>query len=502
MQFFVPANRLSLAWNSGLHSFLNVFRREEWKFPKFLEAAETDFLEKNSWIITTSLAMILSYLLNLPSAGIFLLAAVVHSVLTGGWKAGLASATLSAVYSAIFLSSPGHLLDYAPYEWRQLIGLVVVCYGIVGLIVYRKRRDEIEVRKHMERLDAGIVAERSEKLFREMADGAPILLWMSDEDGRRFYFNRPWLEFTGKTLAQESGEGWRRGVHPQDLALCLSQYSTAIQEGKRFDGEYRLRTKSGEYNWVNDSGIPRYGMNGKLIGFIGACIDRSERKNVEKALHQLTGRLLELQDDERRRIARELHDTTAQNLAVLSMNLCVVKEAEGQLALKTKRALSESLALAEQCSQELRTVSYLLHPPLLDELGLVSALRSYTTGFTQRTGIQVELKVQEIGRLPRDIETTVFRIVQEALTNVHRHSCSPGAEVRVIRDPKEVKVQVSDEGKGIIPDRLRLLGEGASLGVGVAGMRERASQLGGNLKIASSDKGTTIIANLPLGGVE
>jgi len=160
--------------------------------------------------------------------------------------------------------------------------------------------------------------------------------------------------------------------------------------------------------------------------------------------------------------------------------------------------LTESLALAERCSHEIRTLSYLLHPPLLDELGLASALRSYTAGYTQRTGIQTELKMDEIGRLPRDVEITLFRIVQEALTNVHRHSGSTRAEIRIIRDPREVRLHIMDFGHGVPPEALDVISEGASLGVGIAGMRERARQLGGTLKVASSSSGTTITVFLPL----
>jgi signal transduction histidine kinase len=274
----------------------------------------------------------------------------------------------------------------------------------------------------------------------------------------------------------------------------------AIKNGQRFDVEYRMKAANGEYHWVQDFGLPMLGPNAEYLGYVGSCTDRTERKRVEKAMHHLTGKLLEMQDDERRRISRELHDTTAQNLAVLSMNLCAVKEAAKLLNLRSQEAVAESLSLAERCSQEIRTLSYLLHPPLLDELGLVSALRAYAVGYTKRTNIQVELKMAEIGRLPGEIETTLFRIVQEALTNVHRHSGSPRAEVRIIRDPLEVRLQVSDEGRGVPPEALELIGEGASVGVGVAGMRERAIQLGGQLKVASSAQGTTITAILPLRG--
>src|SRR5205807_6531008 len=137
--------------------------------------------------------------------------------------------------------------------------------------------------------------------------------------------------------------------------------------------EYRLRASDGEYRLLQDFGAPWIGQDGRLLGYVGACMDRTERKRVETALHQLSGRLLELQDDERRRIARELHDTTAQNLAVLSMNLCVLKDAAKLLGQRPSQAVTDSLALTERCSQEIRTLSYLLNPPLLDELGLVSA---------------------------------------------------------------------------------------------------------------------------------
>jgi signal transduction histidine kinase len=296
-------------------------------------------------------------------------------------------------------------------------------------------------------------------------------------------------------LEQQAGNGWQAGVHPDDRPT-LARYSAAVKSGDRFELNYRFRAADGEYRWLQDFGAPWIGQDGQVLGYVGTCTDRSERKRVETALHQLSGRLLELQDDERRRIALELHDTTAQNLAVLSMNLHAVQDKI--LGAKPRQALLESLELAERCSQEIRTLSYLLHPPLLDELGLMSALRSYTAGYTQRTGIQTELKMAEIGRLPRDIEITLFRIVQEALTNVHRHSGSSKAEIRMIRDPREVHLHVTDFGRGVPPGSLDLISEGASLGVGIAGMRERARQLGGQLKVASSGSGTTITANLPL----
>ena len=462
------------------------------------ERAEPDFWATYGWLITTSLAMMGCYLFNISNAGAFLLLAVIHSVFVGGWKTGVASASLSTVFSAIFLSNPGQLFHYSDQEARSLVGIAAACYGSVFLLVRLRRREAASVRATAERIRNRDISRETERLFQSMADAAPVLLWMADAMGRRYFFNTPWLQLTGKPLAEQIGEGWLKQLHPEDAANFVSRYSNAVKACDRFEIEYRIIAANGEYRWLQDIGWPWIGVQGNYGGYIGSCIDRSERKRVEGALHQLSGRLLELQDDERRRISRELHDTTAQNLAVLSMNLCSVKDAAKILGHKTRESVAECLSLAERCSQEIRTLSYLLHPPLLDELGLVSALRSYATGFTKRTNIQVDLKIEEMGRLPIDIETTIFRIIQEALTNVHRHSGSSKAAVRIIRDPKEVKLQVSDEGRGVPPHALELISEGASIGVGIAGMRERASQFGGHLKIASSDRGTTITAILPL----
>jgi PAS domain S-box-containing protein len=478
---------------------LRLVIRFDWRGWIERQFSEGDLWASYGWLGTTSAAMILCWLFAIPNAGAFLLLAIAHAVLTGGWKTGVASATLSTIYTAIYLSSPEQMFHYAD-GGRALSGIVIACYGMVFVVTYMQRRQAGSLRREAEEIKAQNITGESERLYRDMADAAPMLLWLTEQDGRRTFFNRRWLELTGKTLDELTGPAWPASVHPDDLSAWMYRFQTAVRNCERFECEYRLRAADNQFRWMQDVALPRIGADGEYLGFVGSSIDTTERRRVEKALHQLSGRLLELQDDERRRIARELHDTTAQNLAVLSMNLSVVKDASRILGQKPRQAVADSLDLAEQCSREVRTLSYLLHPPLLDELGLVSALRSYSTGFTQRTGIQIELKIEEIGRLPGEIETTLFRIVQEALTNVHRHSGSPRAEVRIIRDPKEVMLQVADEGRGVAPGVLDVISEGASIGVGVAGMRERAGQLGGHLKIGSGTRGTTITAILPLRG--
>jgi signal transduction histidine kinase len=221
---------------------------------------------------------------------------------------------------------------------------------------------------------------------------------------------------------------------------------------------------------------------------------------ANQSLGELTARLMKLQDEERRRIARELHDSVGQTLAALSMNLSAIGGDIAKLA-KTASTVTDSAALVADMSADIRTISHLLHPPLLDEAGLSSALRWYIEGFAERSKIKVDLKVaDDLGRLPRDLETAIFRVVQECLTNIHRHSESSVARVRVASSGGDVRVEVQDEGKGILAEKLGELISAGLPGVGVRGMRERLRQLGGSLEIksAGADKGTVVVARLPV----
>ena len=225
-----------------------------------------------------------------------------------------------------------------------------------------------------------------------------------------------------------------------------------------------------------------------------------DRQAVEEALRQLSNHLLHLQDDERRRIARELHDTTAQSLAAIAVNLVRVERLAQGIPHKAHALIADSAALADQCAREIRTLSYLLHPPMLEEAGLASALSWYASGFSQRSGVQVTVNTPpDMARLPHDLEMTIFRIVQESLTNISRHSGSKTAQIRIQRPRGEVLLEIKDEGKGIPPEKLeRVNGNVFGLGVGVSGIWERVRQLGGNLEINSNSSGTTVSVVLPL----
>lgn len=278
------------------------------------------------------------------------------------------------------------------------------------------------------------------------------------------------------------------------------------------------------------------GEQGQVIGFSGvpretsAQLDRNERAdavradlesrivasasrlratNAElqkqiRARERLAGRLLTLQDEERRRIGRELHDSTAQNLVALDMNLAQLTRAGEPHSDECTRILADSRALVEECLREIRTLSYLLHPPLLDESGLTSAIGWYADGFGRRSGIAVTTDIDpNLGRLSREAEMALFRITQESLTNVHRHAGSPTVSIRLKRRPTAVILEIEDAGHGMAADHVVDTGRNTiELGVGISGMRERVRRLGGQLIIASSLRGTSVRATLPLSAAD
>jgi two-component system NarL family sensor kinase len=205
---------------------------------------------------------------------------------------------------------------------------------------------------------------------------------------------------------------------------------------------------------------------------------------------ELSRRLLQAQDQERRRIARELHDTTGQKLTALQIKLSLVAHSAGKLDPNARQELAESIALARACAIEIRTCSYLLYPPLLDELGLLPALRNYVEEYAQRTGVRVDLEIPEqMERLPQEVEIALFRIVQEGLTNIHRHSESPKTVLRLKTGPGSVILELTGHGHGMPSERA---------GAGMGGMRELARQLGGRFSIRSGAEGTRLRVQLPV----
>ena len=222
------------------------------------------------------------------------------------------------------------------------------------------------------------------------------------------------------------------------------------------------------------------------------------RKEAEGKMRELSARLLHLQDEERRRIARDLHDTTGQTLSALRMTSDALKRTE-ELTPRSRKLCEDIDALAEEALNEIRTTSHLLHPPLLDEIGFASAARWFVEGLGRRSRIEIDADIQFSERLPSTLELTLFRVLQESLTNIHRHSGSATASIRCEKTDGNVTLTIKDSGKGISPDVLALFErDGVATGVGLAGMRERVRELGGCLGIDSGPHGTQVIVSIPI----
>jgi signal transduction histidine kinase len=247
-------------------------------------------------------------------------------------------------------------------------------------------------------------------------------------------------------------------------------------------------------------GLPFRDAEGRIVRWYGTNTDIEDRKQAEEQLRRLSGQILRLQDEERRRIARELHDSTGQNLVALATSLSQLHASVPSSGRKLRKLASQCQALADQCIREVRTLSYLLHPPMLDEAGLEDAIRHYADGFAERTGIKVELEISpRFERMTPDVEVALFRVVQESLTNIQRHSGSLQAKIRIERDAGKITLEISDKGSGISGNLRRRNGKlSFGLGVGIPSMHERVKLIGGQLDIESSSSGTMVRVTIPV----
>jgi two-component system NarL family sensor kinase len=352
----------------------------------------------------------------------------------------------------------------------------------------------------------GAVPDRDSEVWLALA-AARMGIWEWDLNSDAVRWSTATVRAHGLTpeTVPTSGRAAFELVHPDDRQHHQEMCDRAIRDGTDLFAEYRIVAADGVH-WVQSRGRVTYDAAGKPCRMLGVNVDITDQKLLDDQLLQtnqmraLTGRLMRAQDDERRRIAQMLHETTAQNLAGLKMLLARLNRTSDRLSDDERNALGESMSLAEQSMTEIRTLSYLLHPPFLDEAGLLSALRWYVAGFAERSGIDVDLDLPEsLGRLARDTETALFRIVQESLINIHRHAGSKTANIRLQRDAETLVLEVDDQGHGIPNASLEhIMSGGGIVGVGIAGMSERMEQLGGSLEITSSDQGTTVRARLPL----
>lgn len=359
----------------------------------------------------------------------------------------------------------------------------------------------------------GDLAEKNQELD-AIVQTAPDIIFSRQPDGGRDYISGRFYEYTGASPGSAIGLGWMEYLHPDDKDASVQHWMRCVESGETYESEYRIRSADGQYRWFRARAVPLRDAEGTPVKWYGTCSDIHDSKLLEQSirdsavelerlvnsrtaeLRRLSGRLMTMQDEERRRIAREIHDGLGQELAAAKMIL------DGILAKDSSRQVQQASVdasqLVERAIQQVRTISHLLHPPLLDEVGLVSALRWFLEGLSERSGINVRLDVDppNIGRLKSELETAIFRIVQEALTNMFRHSGARNGVVSLAERNGNILVTVIDDGKGVDQEVAQLRPE--SVGVGIGGMRQRVSELGGSLRLANANPGTIVEVVIPV----
>jgi PAS domain S-box-containing protein len=385
---------------------------------------------------------------------------------------------------------------------RDEQGNVVKWYGVSIDIEDRKRAEQALRSSEWEQRRIAAQLEKERARLVEAQEVAKIGSWEAELQN----LNVIWSEQTHRifetdpTCFHPTRQKFSEFIHPEDRAKVDTAFVASVDNRSPGTVEYRIVMPDGRVKILEERWQAFYDEEGKPVRLAGTCRDITERVRAEEELRRLSGQLLRLQDEERRKIARDLHDSTGQDLVALATTLSQLRASIPSSSRKLRNLASQSQALADRSIREIRTLSYLLHPPMLDEAGLEDAIRHYADGFAERTGIEVELGISaRIGRMTPDIEMALFRVVQESLTNIQRHSGSFRAKIRLNRRADEVRLEISDEGRGAFTQEAK---DSADLpfkvGVGIPSMHERVKLIGGRLEIELSSSGTTVRATIPL----
>jgi two-component system, NarL family, sensor kinase len=344
---------------------------------------------------------------------------------------------------------------------------------------------------------------QNEPMLREVLKGLSVGVATASRAGRILFANARFAEILGVHAFRDITGALLHNFIGSDSWGSLN-VALGVAAHYPTEGELRVETSSSKPRTIRLSLAPLQFENSREIRIVATDITEFAEANeilrkTEASLHSLSGRILHVQDEERRRIARDLHDTTGQELAVVVMALTRLVKSLEEPGIDVRKAVSDAANMVRKVEQEVRTLSYLLHPPLLDELGLASALRWYAEGINKRGVIRVSVEVPpKMQRISKEKEMALFRVVQESLTNVLRHSGSPSARIEVGEWADQVQVSIEDEGRGIEREMLERIVNGKEpIGVGLAGIRERLSQFGGKLEVHSGQVGTRVVASVP-----
>jgi PAS domain S-box-containing protein len=347
-----------------------------------------------------------------------------------------------------------------------------------------------------EHQQAAQAVRESEERFRLVANTAPVMIWTAGTERLCTYVNQPWLEFTGRPLEAELGSGWAEAVHNEDLKRCLETYSGAFEQRRAFAMEYRIRRNDGEYRWVLDTGVPRFNADGSFVGYIGSCMDITERRLAEDALASVGRRLIEAHEEERTWIARELHDDIGQRIALLAVELENCDSGVPGSASDIHEHLQIARQQASDLGKDIQALSHRLHSSKLEYLGLVTAAKSFCHELSEQRNVRIEFKHSDIpSAIPNEISLCLFRVLQEALQNAVKHSTDKNFRVDVYGTKEGISLMVTDSGIGFNwQDAMN------HRGLGLVSMRERLRLVNGELSIQSAPgRGTIVLARVPLG---
>jgi PAS domain S-box-containing protein len=349
---------------------------------------------------------------------------------------------------------------------------------------------DISERKHQE-----AILRESEERFRLIADTAPAMIWMATAGKISTFANKAWLDFTGRSMEAELASGWAEGIHPDDLERSIDTYTQAFDRREPFRMEYRLQRHDGEYRWILDTGVPRFNQDGSFAGFVGSGVDVTESKLAGEVLASVSRRLIEAQEQERTRIAREIHDDIGQRLALLSVEIHQMRENIPDSVADFRSRMDELEKRVWEISTDAQSLSHELHSSRLEYIGIVSAMKGFCKEFGAKHKVDVDFDNEEVPRnVPPGISICLFRVLQESLHNALKHSGVRHFEVKVQGSPTEIQLTVRDSGVGFDP-KLAM----SAQGLGLISMLERVKLVQGTISISSRPRsGTEVSVRVPL----